>query len=236
MKINLLAALAVMSVAAPALADDVAPSPFTGNIAFTTDYVFRGMSQSNEEPTIQGGIDWNDAATGLYAGTWASGVDFTDATTEMDFYGGVKGAWDNGASWNLGAIYYYYPGADDNRNYDFWELAASVGYDFKVMQATASLNYSPNYFADSGDAWYPALNVNVPLPKGFTANAGVGYQWVSDNTAFGYKDYSTWSLGLGYDVYGFNLGLKYIDTSLSEPAECADGCSERVVLTVAKAF
>lgn len=224
---------ATFCVASPVLAADT--SPFTGNVAFTTDYVFRGISQSNEEPTIQGGMDWKDDATGLYAGVWGSGVDFNDATTEMDLYGGVSGTIDD-LSWDFGGIFYYYPGADDSLNYDFWELAAAVGYDFKVLQATVSLNYSPDYFGGSGDAWYPALNVTVPLPYGLTADAGYAHQWIKDNAAFGTADYGTWSLGLGYDLKGFNLGLKYIDTDLKEPGQCADGCGARVVFTVSRSF
>jgi len=212
-----------------------ADSPFTGNVALTTDYVFRGISQGNEEPTIQGGMDWNDADTGLYAGLWGSGVDFSDATTEIDAYAGIKGTTDD-ILWSLGAIYYYYPGADDSKNYDFWELATSVGYDFKFMQATASLNYSPDYFGGSGDAWYPALNVTAPLTHGFTVNAGLAHQWIDKNAKFGTDDYTTWSAGVGYDWEGFNFGLKYYDTNLSEPTECADGCSQRVVFTVSRSF
>jgi uncharacterized protein (TIGR02001 family) len=223
---------ALTCLATPAFAAD---SPFTGNVALTTDYVFRGISQSNEEPTIQGGMDWVGADSGLYAGVWGSGVDFTDATTEIDFYGGISKTVDD-LTWDLGAIYYYYPGADDSRNYDFWELAAAVGYDFNFMQVAASLNYSPDYFASSGDAWYPAVNVSVPLPKGFSANAGYAYQWIDDNAAFGTADYGTWSVGVGYDIEGFNLGLKYIDTDLNETSECADGCGARVVFTVSRSF
>lgn len=230
---KILSPLAVaICIATPAIAGT---SPFTGNVAFTTDYVFRGISQSNEEPTIQGGMDWNDVTTGLYAGVWGSGVDFNDATTEIDGYAGMKGVMDD-ISWNLGAIYYYYPGADDSLNYDYWELAASAGYDFGFMQTTASLNYSPDYFGSSGNSWYPALNAAIPLNNGLTANAGVAHQWAEDNAAFGVDDYTTWSLGLGYDYEGFNFGLKYYDTNLSEPTECADGCSSRVVFTVSRSF
>lgn len=234
---KLLSLFAVLfCTATPVLAaDEAATSQFTGNAAITTDYVFRGISQSNEEPTIQGGFDWADSATGLYAGVWGSGVDFNDATTEMDFYGGVGGTVDD-IAWKLGAIYYYYPGSDDTLNYDFWEIAASAGYDFKVVQATLSLNYSPDYFGSSGDAWYPALNVSVPLPYDLTADFGYAYQWIDDNAAFGVNDYGTWSAGLTYKWEGFGLNLKYIDTDLSEPTECADGCGQRVVFTVSRSF
>lgn len=208
---------------------------FTANVAFTSDYVFRGISQSNEEPTIQGGFDWAHPDTGLYLGVWGSGVDFNDATTEIDLYGGIGGSVDK-LSWKAGGIYYYYPGADDSLNYDFAEIAVSVGYDFEVAQATVSVNYSPNYFGDSGDAWYPSLNVVVPLPKDFSAEAHAAYQAIDDNAAFGVEDYTDWSLGLNYAYEGFNFGLKYIGTDLDEPSECADGCGDRVVFTVSRSF
>lgn len=233
MKNSLPVLATLLCISSPVLAAD--GGSFTGNVALTTDYVFRGISQSNEEPTIQGGMDWKDDATGLYAGVWGSGVDFNDATTELDFYGGVSGVIDD-FSWDLGGIFYYYPGSDADLNYDFWELAAAVGYDFNLFQATVSVNYSPDYFGSSGDAWYPAVNVTVPLPYGLTADAGYAYQWIEKNAASGTADYGTWSLGLGYDLKGFNLGLKYSDTDLNEPVECADGCGARVVFTVSRAF
>lgn len=232
MKNLLLLLLTTVYISGSAFAED---SPFTSNVALTTDYVFRGISQSNEEPTIQGGMDWANKDTGLYAGVWASGVDFADATTEMDFYGGISKTVDK-VTWDLGAIYYFYPGADDSRNYDFWELAAAVGYDFDFMQATASLNFSNDYFGGSGNSYYPAVNITVPLPKGVSADASYGYQWIEDNSAFGTLDYGTWSLGLSYEIKGFNLALKYIDTDLKEPTECVDGCGQRAVFSISRSF
>ncbi len=221
--------------AAPAQADTDLPGDFSANVALTTDYVFRGISQSNEEPTVQGGIDWSHPETGLYLGVWGSGVDFTDATTEMDAYGGISGSIDQ-FSWDLGAIYYYYPGADDSLNYDFWELAAAAGYDFGILQASLSLNYSPDYFGSSGDSYYLGAYTTVPLPYDLTLNGHVAHQWISDNASFGTKDYTDWSLGLGYTVEGFDLGLTYTDTDLSEPQDCADGCGARVVFSISKSF
>lgn len=215
------------------------PGDFSANVALTSEYIFRGISQSNEEPTIQGGLDWTykpeDQSAGLYLGIWGSGVDFEDATTEFDLYGGINGSIDK-FTWDVGAIYYAYPGSDDELDYNFWEFSVATGYDFDVLTASLSLNYSPDFFAGSGDALYPELNVAVPLPYDLTASGSVGYQWVDDNDAFGVKDYTNWSLGLGYNLEGFDLSLKYTDTDLSEPGECPDGCSAKVLFSVAKTF
>lgn len=222
----------------PAKADSAGldlPGDFSANVALTTDYVFRGISQSNEEPTIQGGVDWSESTTGLYLGLWGSGVDFNDASAEFDFYGGVSGSID-AFSWDLGAIYYHYPGSADDLNYDFWELAAATGYDFGVLQTSLALNYSPDYFGSSGDAYYLAAYATAPLPYDLTANGHIAHQWISDNAAFGTSDYTDWSLGLAYTLEGFDLALTYHDTDLNEPSECADGCSQRVVFSISKAF
>jgi uncharacterized protein (TIGR02001 family) len=211
------------------------PGDFSANVTLTSDYVFRGISQSNEEPTVQGGIDWSHPETGLYLGVWGSGVDFTDASSEFDAYGGISGTVDD-LTWDLGAIYYHYPGSDDDLNYDFWELAAAAGYDFGILQTSLSLNYSPDYFGNSGDAYYLAAYVTAPLPYDLTLNGHVAHQWIDDNAAFGTDDYTDWSLGLGYTLEGFDLALTYHDTDLDEPEECADGCGARLVLSISNSF
>lgn len=238
-KLILLAALGAVASSHPSFAADQTgvdlPGTFSANMSLTSEYVFRGISQSNEEPTIQGGIDWAHEATGLYLGVWGSGVDFTDASSEFDVYGGINGAC-NKMTWDLGAIYYHYPGADEGLNYDYWEMAAAIGYDFEVASVSASVNYSPDYFGGSGDSVYSAVNASVPLPHDFTASASVGYQSIDKNANFGTDDYTDWSLGVSYAVEGFDLGLKYYQTSLDEPQECADGCDARIVFSIGKTF
>jgi uncharacterized protein (TIGR02001 family) len=203
---------------------------FSANAALTSDYVFRGISQSDEHATIQAGFDWTHPLTGLYAGVWGSGVDFEDASVEVDFYGGLNGSVDK-LVWDVGAIYYSYPGADESLDYDFWELAVATGYDFDLFSLSAALNYSPEFFGDTGSALYPALYATVPLPYDFTLSASAAYQWIEDG-----ESYADWSLGLDTNVQGFGIGLKYHDTDLDEPDDCADGCDERLVLSLSKTF
>ncbi len=241
--IALSCAVLALGFAASAKAETAAstfPGAFTANIALTSDYTFRGISQSDEGPAVQGGFDYTYGATdslpvGLYAGIWASNVDFNDgdeASIETDLYAGVQGSIAPIASdWKLGAIYYAYPGADSDLNYDYWEVAASLSHNFGPFTATGSFNYSPEFFGDTGDAEYTALGVAVPLPYDFSLNGHVGYQAIDDGV-----DYWDWSAGVGYTWNGFNLSLNYVDTDLSEPDECLDGCSERVVFAVSRSF
>ena len=216
------------------------PGDFSANIAMTSDYTFRGISQSDEGPAIQGGFDYSyndetDAFPGFYAGIWGSNVDFNDgdeASMEIDGYAGFQGTIDQtGTDWKLGGIYYWYPGADDDLNYDFWEVAGSLTHDFGPFALSGAVNYSPEYFGETGDAWYFSSAATVPLPYDLSLNAHLGYQDVEDAA-----DYLDWSAGLGYSWNGFNFAVNYIDTDLDEPEECFDGCSERVVFTVSRAF
>ena len=98
----------------------------------TSDYTFRGISQTAEDPAIQGGFDY-EHGSGLYIGTWASNVDFevqtvSDATMELDVYGGIAGEFDNGLGWDVGILSYNYPGADSSLEYDFTEVYGSLSY------------------------------------------------------------------------------------------------------------
>lgn len=211
----------------------------SANVGFVTEYSFRGIAQSDENMAVQGGFDLAHDS-GFYAGVWGSNVDFNDgdeANVEVDVYAGHSGEI-GGMSYDVGVIYYAYPGADSALNYDFWEGAISLGYDFDAFAASVSFNHSPEYFGDSGDAQYYALDVEVPLPAELTLSGHLGYQSIDDEVAFGIGDdtYTDWSVGLGYSVGGFDLTLDYLDTSLDEPGDCADGCEERVIFGVSRSF
>ena len=105
--------------ATPALAED-SPLTWSANVGLYSDYLFRGVSQTGGEPAVQGGFDLGYAAgpVNLYLGTWASNVSwledsgaYTNQSMEWDFYGGVNGSIGNtGLGWDVGLIYYYYPG------------------------------------------------------------------------------------------------------------------------------
>lgn len=214
----------------------------SANVGFVSEYSFRGIAQSNENPALQGGFDL-EHDSGVYAGVWASNVNFNDgdeAHMEFDLYGGFTNSIHD-FNYDVGFIYYAYPGADNSLNYDFWEGSVAVGYDFEAFSTSVSVNYSPEYFGDSGDAFYYAAAVGVPLPNDFTLGAHVGLQTIDDEAAFfgtsspegSYKD---WSVSLGYTLSGFDLSLQYVDTDLDEPSECADGCDGRAIFGVSRSF
>ena len=228
--------LCVLSSAAFA-AEEMLPGEFSTTVGFVSEYSFRGISQSDEGPALQGSIDWSHDS-GFYAGVWGSNVEFTDASLETDIYGGYSGEV-NGFTYDIGAIYYAYPGADSDLDYDYYEGSLAVGYDFDVAALSASVNYSPEFFADSGDATYVAGNLDVPLPfmpVETSLNASVGHQWIDDNEAYGVDDYMDWGVGITSSIYGFDFGVRYIDTDLDETEDCFDGCDQRVIFSVSKSL
>lgn len=216
---------------------------FSANTAIVSDYVFRGISQSDEKVAFQGGFDVTHES-GVYVGVWGSNIDFNEGSgidgpsLEVDLYGGYSGSVED-VSYDVGVIYYAYPGADDTLDYDFWEASLAVGYDFGAFSTSASINYSPDFFGDSGDAQYYALNVDVPLMQDLSLSAHIGRQEIDDNDTFGIDDYTDWSLGLNYQLKGFDMFVQYVDTDLSDsgnPGQCSDNCEERIVFGVSRSF
>lgn len=224
-------------LAIPALAQDTAASwTLGGSAAFTSDYVFRGFSQTDENPAAQGSISLNHES-GFAASLWGSNVDFNDgdeATVEMD--GTLSYTHDLGpGKITVGGIYYAYPGADSDLDYDYVE--AFGGYAFNIEDAVdvnAQAFYSPDFFAGSGDAVYTTAGLSIPvkLVEGLSVVGSAGYQWIDDNAAFGAEDYADWSAGLSYTWQKANFSVKYYDTNVDDN----DFADDRVVGAISVSF
>jgi uncharacterized protein (TIGR02001 family) len=221
------------------------PGKFTANVGLTSEYLFRGISQTDDSPAIQGGFDWSlesiaGSPIGLYAGFWGSNVNFHSSNgngLETDWYAGFQGAVgpkDFAINWKLGGIYYYYPTAPSGSHQNYGELATSLNHDFGPAALTVAFNYSPDYFAASGSAEWLSGKLDIPIWK-FTVSPFVGYQWIEDNARFGAPDYWNYGVALSAVVAGFNLTLAYSDTDISK-ATCPDLCREAVTFTVSRSF
>jgi uncharacterized protein (TIGR02001 family) len=235
-KAGLFAAVSLMGTsAATSLAHaDGAWGPFTANISLTSDYRFRGISQSDNDAAVQGGIDF--AQNGWFLGVWASSVDFLDsagkdAPAEVDIYGGYNYAWTETTEVGIKAIYYWYPDSDfaGTNQYDFFEVGGKISHAFENFSLLGEIYWSPDYFFESGDSVYLAGTATVPLIKefwffdgGLTGSARVAYQWIDDNATFGTPDYLTWDVGLTAKAGIFAFDARYVDTDLSD-AECFGG-------------
>lgn len=206
-------------------------SPLSANLTVTTDYVFRGYTQTGENPAVQGGLDWAGSG-GWYVGTWASNIDFgsgDDASVEVDIYGGY--AWEaNGVSYDVGVLYYAYPGAESSSGYDFVEAYAGLGYDLDAVSLSGAVHFTPDNFGETGTGWYLTGGLSGALSDAVSVDANVGFSQVTED--FG-EDYLDWNVGLSYAFSSVALDLRYHDTDLPE---CAGSCDARVVLSLSAEF
>jgi uncharacterized protein (TIGR02001 family) len=266
------ASLALFALSGAAYAQDIEdystpPAPptdegrkftYSFNLAGTSDYVFRGISQTDNDPTIQGGFDV--AYWILYAGGWGSGLDFggppsqgigLDAQTEIDWYGGIKPTWNSPfgpMDLDFGLIYYTYPGADDplaELNYVEFKGAYSWSPLHPKLTTGAVVYYSPDYFAETGPVWTLESVAALELPKVlmFTPVINGVIGWQKGEAKHGYfvnvngtdDEYYYWNAGLALSVDNITFDLRYWDTNIGGDAGglCAakNYCDERFVFT-----
>lgn len=231
----------VMAAAAPAQAQEIEVS---GNVSIANDYAFRGISQTLEEPALQGGLDLG-FPMGFYAGVWGSSVNFGEdlgagprAQLELDGYAGIAPTV-GPLALDLGGIYYTYPGAADGRNYNFFEVYGSAGVEAGPVGVGVSGAYSPDFFAGSGTGFFGGAEASAGIPDTpFGLSGSFGRQWIETNANFGTPDYSVWSAGASADVSGFGLGASVVGTSLDED-ECFGGselCGTRLIVSVGRSL
>lgn len=211
----------------------VAHAEFSSTVTLTSDYDFRGITQTAQDPALQISLDW-EAGNGFYLGAWGSNVDFGDCcdeNIEVDLYGGFRGGED--VTYDVGAIYYAYPGAD---SINFPEIYASVGW----QMLSAKLWYSWDFGNVDESAYYLEGNANFELPANFGVTAHLGY---SDGDAIDllYEDsYMDWSVGVTYALGNFTLGLKWVDGSdlagLDGTPDDVNSSEARAIFTVATTF
>jgi uncharacterized protein (TIGR02001 family) len=220
---------ATSSFTQPALADgeeggEEAHRPISITLTATSDYRFRGQSQSSRDFAFQGSFDYT-TESGFYVGAWASNIDFSDtgdtsSYMELDLYAGYSFSLGEGTEAGVKATYYYYP--ESPATYDYWELQASLSHDMGDLALSAELNYSPDYFFESGSAIAAAAGIEVPLWDKFSASGHVGHQWIDDNFAFGTDDWLYWDVGVSVALGRLTLDARYVSTNLSE-IDCFGG-------------
>ena len=207
--------------AAPAPAAAPAPEPdwsFSSNVGLFSQYVFRGVSQTDEKPAIQGGFDLSHKS-GFYVGTWASniswisdGVPDASASLEWDFYGGYK--WTLPADFvaDFGALYYWYPGTYPSgmTKPDTTELYAALNW--KMLQVKYSYSINNTFgFPDSSGSYYIEGNLNWDVIEKVNDTIGkvtlighVGHQSYKNWGDFSYTD---WKVGASTEVWGVTVGI-----------------------------
>ena len=226
--------------AAPAAA--VPDNAVSFNLAAISDYRYRGISQTRLQPALQGGADYVNNPTGLYAGAWASTITWIkdaggDGSVELDLYAGKRGQVSADVSYDVGVLTYVYASNGLPVSANTTEIYGQLGYGpayVKYSHAVTNLFG----FADSKNSGYLDIGANIDAGDGWTINLHGGRQDVRHNDAASYTD---WKLGVTKDFGVVTGALAVIGTNAQESAytSAANGKflgKTALQLTISKVF
>jgi uncharacterized protein (TIGR02001 family) len=209
---------------------------FSANVTMASDYLFRGQSQTDNGPTIQGGFDYGHSS-GFYLGTWASNINFANGI-EIDYYGGFAGEIGS-FGYDLFATYYKYPSTDAGESY--WEVGPSISYtfagDFEPTLGVGFL-YSDDFSFNSDESLFIYSDLGLALPNDFGLGFHVGKQYIKDEAAWGTPDWLVYNVSLSKSMMGLDFAVTWSDTDLSKD-ECFGGtniCDSTFVFSISGGF
>ena len=216
---------------------DEHPVTIEGNITLTSDYVFRGVSQTAESPAVQGGFDISGDL--LYAGVWGSNANYSNGTDagdgasgEFDFYVGLTKDFGS-MSLDLGAVHYDYPGQSALNTEDVYVIAGFGSIEVGYYQTTSADWFGTDNGAGTTytyGAYSLALNesISASFSYGQTAVAGDG-----NDTA----DYADTKTALSFPLFGTDIELAYTTTSYDNPAgDLGEIDDSRFIVSISKAL
>ncbi len=230
MRYRLITAALLAALSMPALAQDAEEEsgPLAFNIGIVSDYVFRGVSQTNEGPAFQAGADYTHDS-GFHAGVWASNVDFVDgdgANAEFDFYVGWGTQISDTVSFDATLLRYAY---HDQSAYNYNELLLTLGVGDYL---SFLLGYSNDVFNSGENGTYIAASGTYPLPWwDLSLNGSVGHYDLDDALGDSYQDFS---VGLSRPFGQMSVGLSYAHAS--NDIDWGDNGGSRVFLTTSWEF
>ncbi|MDT8309960.1 MAG: TorF family putative porin [Methylophaga sp.] len=204
----------------------------SASVALSSEYVWRGISQSDEDPAISGSLDYAHTS-GFYAGTWASNVDFgseSDTSLEIDVYAGFSREFgETGLSYDIGVMRYLFPGEGE---LDFNEVYGSLSYSI----FTAGIAHSSDAQGSGEDGTYYSLGAGYDLPFELALAAGLGY-YDLDKDEFGESGYQDYYIGVSKDLAGFTFDVTYTDTnSDAEDIFGEELSDDRFIFSVSSSF
>lgn len=201
-----------------------ASAKFSGYITLTSDYDYRGFSQTATDPAVQGGLDYAHEI-GFYASAWGSTLDWgkgSDADIEMDYIVGFsRNFGESGIAWDIGYLAYTYPGADE---FNFGEFYGGLSTDLFSIK----FSYSNDFAGVGESAWYVDGGFQYAWDNGWGVLAYIGYSFGNafdrdDGMAFGFPHYWNYGAGVGYTLGQLYFEAKVVGTDLNDPFKTEDG-------------
>ena len=222
---KLAVAVGALAISGSALAE------LSANIGVTSNYVWRGVTQTDDSAAISGGIDYAHES-GFYVGTWASNVDFEDTTggqAEVDLYGGFSNELASGLGYDAGVIYYAYPQADKpDDELDFTEIYGNVSYG----PVSGGISYTVDKEAggDENDLYYH-ISASTDIKDGWGIGATLGYYDYDDDT-----DYTHGQIDITKDVGDFGAFIFSVSGVLDQDDDLDLDDNAIVFVSWAKSF
>ncbi len=227
-------AMSALAVSAPAFAQEEAaeaegPLTLTGGVAVVSDYRFRGVSLSDKDFAVQPYLTLTHES-GIYGGVWASNVaENSGDDLEIDLYAGFAGG--DAVTYDIGATYYVYPGVS---SFNYVEFTGKLGTTVGPATIGGQVSYVPSQDnTGNNDNIYVASNLAIGIPNTpVTLTGSVGLEDGAFSVSGSKLD---WSLGATAAVYGFTLGVAYVDTDRRSTFAFKDS-SAGVVFSVSYGF
>ena len=210
-----------------------------GGVTGVSDFVWRGVTQTDGEPALQGEVTVSHAS-GFYAGAWASTVDFGDPDDgidhEIDLYAGWAGELGEGTELDLSVTRVRYPGVNEGYELDYTEFAAALSF---ADYYTVGVAYSPDIFQLGDKGIYYSAAAEYPLgDSGLGLKLSTGWYDLDDAAGDSYGD---WLVGLTRSFGPIDAELHYTDTvsygeALAENLDDADKADGRLALQLTWGF
>ena len=221
--------------------DALSAENFSASIAITSNYIFRGLTISDDDPAVSGSFDWG--YNGFYLGVWASSLEAVKSESlEIDYYGGYVDEINN-FSYSLDVIYYDYPGESNSGNTDdigdlpYWEYGGSLSYSFDVnLEPVVGVMvlHSPDNFAETGDATAVESSLDLSLPYDLGLTFHYGKQYLDDDKN-AVDDYDYYGVSLTKYIANFDFSVAY--TGTNDDGEIFQGSStSEVYFTIGASF
>jgi uncharacterized protein (TIGR02001 family) len=211
-------ALGLASIAATPASAQIAG--LSANAAVTSNYIFRGISQSGANPAVQAGLDYAIGDSGFAVGTWASSIDFGHvdgndaAPVEWDIYGSYTYNITDMLAVSAGAIGYLYPSTATGAQFNWYEGWAGASYNFGIASVSAKVFYAPDYVNMSISELYYTGGVSFTVTDWLSLNGNIGFTDLSDPVFPVIEDYMDWNISAVATYGNFSLTLGYADTDL----------------------
>jgi uncharacterized protein (TIGR02001 family) len=221
------------------------PGKFSATVALTSNYIDRGISDTDNDPAIQGTLQYaletGLLGTSVYVSTFGSNVkmvaDRSTAHLELDAFFGVRGEiGETGLKWDLGGAYYSYPGTSHRDNFNYWEIPLILTHDpLDLLEVQLSNWAAPEYQFNGGIGNYTNGLVTLTIPNsyvGLKTFGSVGYQYIEKAPSG-----TDWTLGTTVSIKGVDFTVAYTDTNYHARA-CGGNnqCDAKVVFTVGAQF